>query len=388
MVIEWGRSEGGFPVGFESTRLVLERVVEGSRMGAGVPRRDELLWDRAGERGVLPILYRYASWRGESPPESAREQWRRHVARLALYRRELSRTVAALEALGPVVVLKGEPLARLLFGDALMRNTTDMDLLIAPDRVGEAVRVLEPLGYLPVHDAQAKPWTYNQLALVHRQYGTVVELHWRIAFPHLPSPPATQLLSETTPVAVDSDTYRTLRPELLFLHLCYHFHQHLGFLKGLLDITGWLDRFEESADLGEIARIAQRLGISGVLQWPLHTLAQFTGYRSRLMRDDVDMCVRTWATYSSAKLEREFVELQPIGAVGRFLQDQSFGAKLLISVAHGLSMTVADGWGRKATTAIKPVILGPHRLGRAVFSGLECLGAVDRDDLYVGRIWG
>ncbi|MFP4600463.1 MAG: nucleotidyltransferase family protein [Persicimonas sp.] len=368
------------------TRLVLDRVVEGSRMGAA-PGQQAALYDRAAERGVLPILYRYASWRGESPPESAKEQWRRHVARLALYRRELSRTVAVLGKLGPVVVLKGEPLARLLFGDALMRNTTDMDLLITPDRVGEAVRVLEPLGYLPMHDARAKPWTYNQLALIHRQYGTVVELHWRIAFPHLPSPPAKQLLAETTPVAVDSNTYRTLRPELLFLHLCYHFHQHRGFLKGLLDITGWLDRFEDSADLEEIAQIADRLGVGGVLQWPLHTLAHFAGYRSRLMRHDVDMCVRSWAAYSSAKLEREFVELRPTGAVGRFLDEQSFGAKLLTSIAQGLSMTVADGWHRKATTAIKPVILGPHRLGRAVFSSLERLGAVDRDDLYVGRIW-
>lgn len=380
-----------FPVDCPSTHLVLERVAEASLFGEASTSRRRLL-DRAAERGAFPILYRYLTWRGESLAPTARSRWVRHVARLALYRTELARTVTVLSSATPMVVLKGEPLAKLLFGDGRLRNTTDMDLLIAPDSVDEAIALLEPLGYRPVREAAAKTWAYNQVALVHERFGTIVELHWRIAFPHLNSPSAVELLERTYPVAIGDggaiETYETLRPELLFLHLCYHFHQHCGFFKGLLDVAGWLDRFEHEADLDEIARLADRLGVGGVVQWPLHTLAQLTGHRSRLLRGDIDVCVRAWAAYSAAKIERDFVEVRPQAAVGRWLDQNSFGAKVLTTVGQGLSMSVADGWRRKAITGIKPMVLGPHRLGRAVFAGLQRLGWADRRALYEDRIFG
>ncbi len=370
-----------------ATRLVLARISEGSQLRSRDLERARLV-ERAAERGVLPIVYRFLKATGEPLPRSASEYWRQHLARLALYRAELGRVIDVLSPLAPIVVLKGEPLAWLLYSDGTMRNTTDMDLLILPQAVDTAVEALADLGYQPAHGARSKTWTYNQIALSHHTYGTIIELHWRIAFPHTDSPPIGDLLAETRSIAVGDRHFETLRPELLFLQLGYHFHQHLGFLKGLLDIAGWIDRFEDSADLDEIRDWQDRLGIGGIVQWPLHVLDRFAGYRSRLYDPGADRIARAWAAWTCAQFERDFIELRPHSGLSRWLQAQSFGAKVAGAALQALSMTVVDGPARKLRSAISPLILGPHRLGRAVFGGLERLGVVDRDQLFERRILG
>jgi hypothetical protein len=369
------------------TGLVLDRIGEGEKMHTS-PTGLQLLLKRASARGAFPIVYQHLKDLDVPLPADIKSRWLKHVARLSLYRRELARVVGVLETLGPVVVLKGEPLSTLLYGDGLLRNTTDMDLLIDPRRVDEACAAVGELGYRAVRAEEAKTWAYNQLALVHENYGTIIELHWRVAFPHLPSPPIDRLLRETVAVEVGDRAYSSLRAELLLLHLCYHFHQHRGFLKGLLDIAGWIDRFEESADLAEIRQMAARLGVWGLVQWPLHALQIFTGYRSRLYDPDVDVFVRSWAAWTAAKIERDFVEVRPASGVERWLGEQGFGAKVATTVAQGLSMMVVDGASRKVRSAVSPVVLGPHRLGRAVFGVLERAGVVDREELFVERVLG
>ncbi|WP_281285836.1 nucleotidyltransferase family protein [Persicimonas caeni] len=356
--------------------------------GSRQPRAPELLIHRAAERGVFPLIYRVLLGREGELPHAARRYWIEHGARLGLYRTELARVHEALEHITPVVVLKGEPLSVLLYGDPRLRNTTDLDLLSAPESLPQAITALAELGYRPTDGPKAKTWASNQCALLHETYGTLIELHWRIAFPYLPSPEISQLLRETIAVEIGDRTYRSLRPELLFFQLCYHFHQHRGFLKGLLDITGWIDRFESSADLDEIRAMADRLGLNGLIQWPLHVLNLFTGHKSRLYEPTADPFVRAWAAWTAAKLERDFIELRPRTRVERWLDEQSFGAKLVTSMLQGASMTVADGIFPKISTAVRPVIFGPHRLGRGLFGALERLGAVDRDRLYESRILG
>lgn len=365
--------------------LVLDRILEGI---ARQPNGPERLLDRAVKRGAFPLIYQFMISRAATVPATARGRWFEHVARLSLYRQELDRVHRAIEPISPVVVLKGEPLSRLLYADPHLRNTTDMDLLIDPRQIEQVIAALEPLGYHPIHGPEAKTWAYNQYALLHETYGTLIELHWRIAFPHLPSPEISELLGETIAVETGDRTYRSLRTELLFFQLCYHFHQHRGFLKGLLDIAGWIDRFESSADLDEIRRLANCLRLNGLLQWPLHTLRHLTGYKSRLYEPDTDLFVRGWAAWTSAKIERDFIELRPQSDFEQWLEAQSFGSKVVTSIAQGASMTVADGVPQKIATALRPLIFGPHRLGRGVFGVLERLGVVDRDRLYDARILG
>ena len=378
-----------FPEDCPTTALVLERIVEGSALCAGDVSHERLLtWANAA--GFLPIVYRYLMSTGRDVPARFRQSWLVHMARLALYRAELRRVLPTIEALSPVILLKGEALSLLLFGDARLRNTTDMDLLIDPRQLGPIVEALGEIGYHTVGDGKTKPWAYNQLLLVHQDCGTLIELHWRIAFPHLKSPPIDELFEDTIAVALDGGalTTRSLRPELLLLQLCFHFHQHHGFYKGLLDIAGWVDRFERTADLDEIRALARRYEIDGVLQWGLHALERFTGERSRLYDPRANVFSKSWAAWSAMEMERRYIFMAAPSAIDRWWRDPRAATKIAGVLAEALSMTVADGALNRLRAVLSPILLGPHRLGRMNFALLEGIGAFEREELYEARILG
>lgn len=378
-----------FPDDCPLTRLLLERIIEGSALRADDPGHARL-FARAEADGFLPILHQYFRATGREIPRQSTKQWRVHIARLALYRAELRRVLAIVEALSPVVVLKGGALAKLLFGDERLRNTTDMDLLVDPRQIEAIIGALGAAGYVAVGSAEAKTWAYNQLLLAHEKVGTLLELHWRIAFPHLKSPAIADLFEETTPVALDGKSLvtRSLRPELLLLQLGYHFHQHQGFFKGLIDIAGWLDRFEDTADLDEIRALANLYGVDGVLQWGLHALAGFIGVRSRLYNPRANLFAKSWAAWTCAELERRYILDAPPRALERWSRRPTTRTKIAGVLIEGLSMSVADGPTNRLRAVVGPLIFGPHRLGRQVYSVLEGLGITDRQALFEHRILG
>lgn len=370
------------------THLIISRAWEANLARNGEAGAAELL-QRAADRAALPLFYRHAQASDVHIPAGIAARWREHLARLALYRSELERTVSALESITPVVVLKGAPLAQLLYGDDRLRFTTDLDLLISPESVDEAIELLASLDYERVHpETPAKTWTYNQYALAHRGCGLMAELHWRIAFPHMESPPIEFLFDQTRSVRCGDRAYETLRPEVLFLHLCYHFHQHLGFFKGLLDIAGWIDRFEATADLEEIERLAKRWRIGGMVQWPLHVLRALVGVQSDLLHEEIDPFVRAWVAWTSDRLERDMVDVAPESALQSWFEEDTFATRIARTAAKTLSMTVADGARAKLRASAGPSLFGPHRAGRAVYGALERLGLADRDDLFRNRLLG
>lgn len=371
------------------TRLVLARAVDGARLRAGDLTHAELL-ARAQQGGFFPILYRYLSDLGMALPARSQVEWRTHLARLALIRTELRRVLALIAPLGRPIVLKGGALSTQLWGDPTLRNTTDLDLLIDPAHLSEIVDLLVQNGYDTGGVASVKPWAYNQLMLQHRRWGTVIELHWRIAFPHLPSPAVGQLFTETRDLTgfIPGVPIRTLAPEHLLLQLCYHFQQHRGFFKGLLDIAGWVDRYEATADFEKIERLARDLRVRGVLQWPLHTLALWTGVRPRLYDPDASLFARAGAAWCVNQFEREYIMQCSHTRARIWLDSPGFGQRALGTLADSIALSVADGSLNKGRAMLSVVLLGPHRLGRGVIRGLERLHLVEREALFEARILG
>lgn len=148
--------------------------------------------------------------------------------------RETARLSALLEAAGvQVTVLKGAATALSAFGQIGFREALDIDLLVPPDHVEAAMRVLQDCGYR----ADAPPAARDKdIALHHAETAMIVELHWRL----FQNPRVLDDAAQSTrrmemlpgyPVSV-------LDPLIEALYLCCHGGEH-GWerLKWLADIS-------------------------------------------------------------------------------------------------------------------------------------------------------
>jgi hypothetical protein len=110
----------------------------------------------------------------------ALEAGRRHGSFLQLLG---SRLTAMLQEEGvAVAALKGAKLSEDLYGDPGRRLSNDVDLLVDPGRLADAVEVVRGLGYEPPEDfVDERGLPQLHFALVHpRNELPPVELHWRV----------------------------------------------------------------------------------------------------------------------------------------------------------------------------------------------------------------
>lgn len=119
-----------------------------------------------------------------------------------------------------------------------------------------------------------EPWLYDQWAFVHPVTELVIELHWAIAPPPMPVPDFETLWQASQEITLGSRAVRTLSDGHTLVHLCYHFHHHAGFLKGLVDVAGWCDRFVmDPYAVRSAVELARALGVMSMVRWPLNVLS-------------------------------------------------------------------------------------------------------------------
>lgn len=292
-----------------------------------------------------------------------------HITKLVL-REHLKRIQRHFDHKIPFILLKGEPLERLLFGGASPRGTGDLDLLVLPDDFERACVAIKELGFIPLLDEAPRRWAQNQLAIIHHRQNIVVELHWACALPGVPDLPLKELFKTSQPFAFDQNlTVSILRPDWLFFHLAIHFHHHLGFAKGLLDIAAWCDRYAQTCDLEALNQRAKKLGLHGLIQWPLHTLARLVGPRSMLPQmidNNVGPAVHLWSRLS-AKVLRNCLQKSAPGELEAALNGVMHDLDPLRGLSlQALSMLLIDGWPNQLRGLLRPFLLGPHRLGQQV----------------------
>ena len=219
-------------------------------------------WDAidafARRHGLLPLLFRHLpAIAGDRIPRRLYAIWwaecdeiARRNGRMA---RELAAIVATLRDRGiEAIPYKGPTLAIAAYGDVALREFLDLDLLLAPSRVHDAVAALSTAGYRSA--LALSPDATRELVmrsrhyewpLIHEVSGTLVELHWRA------DPEYRVVDMENAPSA--------LPPSLLAMMLCLHGTKHFWTRAAwLADIVALADA--ACIDWGWIARESRRLG--------------------------------------------------------------------------------------------------------------------------------
>jgi hypothetical protein len=197
------------------------------------------LFDELARQRLVPLLGARILDAAPSAPETISGAVRAETsaARTAGELTELVtlRIATALESAGIAnVPLKGPLLARALHGDAAMRFSRDIDVLVARDDLARSVAALAGLGWRADRHAAAP---VLQVRLVSDAGLPDVELHWRVHWYEREF--AARALERS---ASGPDGVRRLRPEdELVTLLLYHARDGFAGLRHSTDIAAWWD---------------------------------------------------------------------------------------------------------------------------------------------------
>ena len=245
---------------------------------------------------------------------------------------ELRRVMVALRASGIAVrVLKGFPLAQLVYGDIGLRAPGDLDVLIESSQLLPADEVIRGLGYTGLLDPRRfnrrqlafyrthwKDITYTDSA-----FGNELDLHWR-CFRNPRMPGATLCSAGSAETLTFGDlTLNTLPSREGLLYLCVHGAlDGWVYLKTLADVAAQVRELPES-DLDSLATLAMEHQVLPEFSAAMLLVRRFLGldHWSRRLLPEGNPTVGHILRYASNVLEsRGFMASREEISVGQTLR--------------------------------------------------------------------
>ncbi len=186
---------------------------------------------------------------------------------------EMLRILQCLEVNGiKTLVLKGYPLALRFYGDLSLRPSHDVDILIDPEDLEKAHKIIEQQGYriqgfdfgLTPRQKKAHYQNFHHLSYYNQERGVYLELHWRVHYLDLQNYALADL--HTSSMEIAGCLVPAMADEELFLYLMVHGFSHRWFrLRWLCDIQRLMkvcnidwDRLNSLAGSGEIETIVHQ----------------------------------------------------------------------------------------------------------------------------------
>ncbi|MDP8959714.1 MAG: nucleotidyltransferase family protein, partial [Actinomycetota bacterium] len=225
----------------------------------------------------------------EVPPDAMEElsaAYYTTAARNAHALQELADVLLALAAEGIAFMpLKGAALLGSVYANPALRPMSDLDILVEEGAIGRAERLLEGMGYRPIHGErmqEAMRRSFRHYPPLRNRQGTLsVELHRDIV-----DPPLHYRLEgfweRARPATVAGVSTRAPAPEDLLVHLCLHFFMDRhsfrpGALKELVDISETIRHYRGSFDWELLLQEVGSSGVSGPTSCALLSAAELLG---------------------------------------------------------------------------------------------------------------
>lgn len=208
---------------------------------------------------------------------------RENAVRAVLKTEELLRLVKCMEKAGvSVAALKGQALAFRLYGQIAERPTGDIDLLVYPEALDNAVNVLQQAGYIEVHKEPDVSNIYHRLYIQqahhmnfwHKQRKVSVELHWKLGHSGLDIPLVK--MGELERLTVFNAEIPVLKLEVEFLFLVLHGVGHQwSRLRWLYDIIQIMKLGHNEFDWHYVEALTDSLGIRSIVHQTLFLACYF-----------------------------------------------------------------------------------------------------------------
>jgi len=200
------------------------------------PEISDAEWDRTinllSQHGILPVIRSHVRlWPDAFRPPlrimvSLDQVYVRSAARNLLIESQVRSVLTGLQDAGvPVLIIKGQALARTIYPDLVLRHSNDIDLLVKPEDVDRCDKVLRNMGY----SCQFRSFTQSELGGYHDSYfpsgiGVNIEIHWTLSCTYnlFPDGWLDAVFSRKIPLRSNTITGYTLHPSDHLLYLVFH----------------------------------------------------------------------------------------------------------------------------------------------------------------------
>lgn len=150
------------------------------------------------------------------------------------------------------ITFKGPTLATIAYGDAGLRFSGDLDILIAKENVLKTIQLLTQNGFKLAKDLTKEELlklieNYYECNLVNTDGTVVIDLHWSFSSKNYPFICERNYLTNVqNSVTIDNQRIPCLTIEDLLLYLCVHGSKHLWFrLEWICDIAGLIQSYPQ-----------------------------------------------------------------------------------------------------------------------------------------------
>jgi hypothetical protein len=208
-------------------------------------------------------------------------------------------------------------LAAEIYGDVALREFVDLDILVDPQHVMRAVRLLEDDGYRPHHTLTPRQERFllrtgHDRKLI-RDGRFVVEIQWALAdSTHVLPRNLGAMFRRARPVSLGGSSVRTLSPEDMFLVLCVHASLHFWErLAWVCDVAEAIRRWPD-LDASVLTRRARGAGAMRTVLLGLEMSERLLG-----VRPDWHVAASAAEHAAAAHLADELVDLAAPGPDGR-----------------------------------------------------------------------
>ncbi len=215
------------------------------------------------------------------------DRLKRHTATNMLFVGHLFRIKSLFDSKNiPVLSFKGPLLSVQAYGDPTLRMFGDLDLLVQPKHLDDAISLLEEAGYQPLTTVS---WFKRSSLVISRQKDvrfvdrdgqTILELHWKLSGSHFGLPKEMNQLWERLELL---DIAGTKLPNLSFndllIYLCLHGSRHSWErLSWICDVHHLL-LSREKIDWASIFAESKGLGCENVVALGLRLVNEFFSYK-------------------------------------------------------------------------------------------------------------
>jgi hypothetical protein len=265
------------------------------------------LLDLAEQHGVTPLLCQILlSIENEVPAEpmrSLKQSYQTNIRKSLILASELIRVLDCIDNLGfQVMPYKGLALAETVYGNIVLRQTGDIDLLIRPQdflRIKNAVRELGYIPHMPLSEAEEQAYLFSgyECAFDSSAGRNLLELQWALQ-PRFYAVDMDMdaLFRRAVPATVAGRNVKTFSNEDTLVVLTLHAAKHVwGRLIWLCDIAQIVSL--PSLNWEQIVDRAKELGIVRILSITFQLTSALLGVlpppsiSSKLMHDSVSVAL-------------------------------------------------------------------------------------------------